>query len=61
MVLKVGGHGHLPGGHDVTEGEKKNVADLSLVSVSSLGGEMQGAGLTQTNHSLHQLKWRVII
>src|SRR4029434_561277 len=29
--------------------KKKTIADLSLVSESSLSGEMQGAGLTQTN------------
>ena len=34
-----------------TEKEKKT-ADLSLVSESSLSGEMQGAGLTQTNQIL---------
>ena len=56
VVLKVGGAppwggaNTLQGGRDVTDGEKKKTtADLSLVSESSLSGEMQGAGLTQTN------------
>ena len=59
MVLKVGGAppwggaNTLQGGRDVTDGEKKKTkADLSLVSESSLSGEMQGAGLTQTNQIL---------
>ena len=52
VVLKVGGANTLQGGRDVTDGEKKTTADLSLVSESSLSGEMQGAGLTQTNQIL---------
>src|SRR4029434_10357050 len=52
VVLKVGGANTLQGGRDVTDGEKKTTADLSLVSESSLSGEIQGAGLTQTNEIL---------
>ena len=51
MVLKVGLN-TLQGGRDVTDGEKKKNADLSLVTESSLSGEMQGAGVTQTNQIL---------
>ena len=40
--------GLLSQGRAVSQ-KKKNVADLSLLSESSLRGEMQGAGLTQTN------------
>ena len=51
MVLKVGGANTLQGGRDVTDGEKtKSTADLSLVSESSLSGEIQGAGLTESYH-----------
>src|SRR4029434_7829542 len=50
VVLKWGGANTLQGGRDVTDGKKKKTtADLSLVSESSIRGEMQGAGLTQTN------------
>ena len=58
VVLKVGGAppwggaNTLQGGRDVTDGERKKTADLSLVSESSLSSEMQGAGLTQTNQIL---------
>ena len=47
-VLKEWGADTLPGGARC-DGDKKNVADLSLVSESSLRSEMQRAGLTQTN------------
>src|SRR4029434_10208797 len=49
VVLKEWGADTLPGGGARCDGDKKNVADLSLVSESSLRSEMQRAGLTQTN------------